>query len=857
MKFKKLISISTLVLMSLTSCNEIKPSSSQTPGSTTPNSSFTPTQPTAPDFSDYDLDVMDDYTYEGQLGEVTITNKKLTITKDGQSKDLIPTSIDEEIQGDGDITRTVISFSKAFNDDDYKAYLSFDEKMVLILEKGDESYSFMPSIKSMNGAFFSPYYEAEVSKYDLIYYISGDYSVDRDVFLVRQSTAAGSTLNSFYTKSYLKDVDGTVELIADYYDYTDNYLYESMMLVNNGSYIDLVNILSNNEVVFRSCPAFMNYNVFDGSKTIDLSYDFDNKTVSFDGDTYQIEGIVDEKEGSEYRITSGSKSYLVKPSAYGITFIDSSDKETFMPYEDYSSYLYGSFSYKDFNFSFNLDEETNTNKLKINNVETSFSFDVYKNFKAIKVEYDGKTYHFVPYKDDMASNYVIKGYVGEKELFLVNKSLYSNYFVNDFTYKSKTEKETLVVDKDLKITYQSKTVDSSILYVPSSDSTYLEFTMDSNTYQFKLFDTGIKAFELIKEDESKIFIPTSSFESLLGEYTTKYQIDLTIAADKLTYKGNEVDYEMKPYFIKDSFAYVIGLYFTIDNEEHLIEVGSNNAMVGGVFKNNVFTPNETFVPYNMFLDLVGTYEFNGAYGTEKIRITSDGKMYADSLNDTNNGLVEKEYDYSLSITTYQEKKAVRVAMKYSNLTEVYFIKDGASLVSFNNRYAVDYIYNYNGVYANGDNSTVIYLTADQLYVNGSLTSYSSYESKDGVTTITTSSSTFKFKEVDGIKKVEYNDETLNSVDFDVTKFVKDYTTTSGTTYSFKAVVDPITKITSYVLSDGTTNYNYIITSYNNKIALKFSILSTTIYLYEDGGEYKIASESSIPLPPPPLPPYKG
>lgn len=143
----------------------------------------------------------------------------------------------------------------------------------------------------------------------------------------------------------------------------------------------------------------------------------------------------------------------------------------------------------------------------------------------------------------MASNYVIKGYVGEKELFLVNKSLYSNYFVNDFTYKSKTEKETLVVDKDLKITYQFKTVDSSILYVPSSDSTYLEFTMDSNTYQFKLFDTGIKAFELIKEDESKIFIPTSSFESLLGEYTTKYQIDLTIAADKLTYKGNEVDYE--------------------------------------------------------------------------------------------------------------------------------------------------------------------------------------------------------------------------------------------------------------------------------------------------------------------------
>lgn len=74
MKFKKLISISTLVLMSLTSCNEIKPSS-QTPGPTTPNSSFTPTEPTAPDFSDYDLDVMDDYTYEGQLGEVTITNK--------------------------------------------------------------------------------------------------------------------------------------------------------------------------------------------------------------------------------------------------------------------------------------------------------------------------------------------------------------------------------------------------------------------------------------------------------------------------------------------------------------------------------------------------------------------------------------------------------------------------------------------------------------------------------------------------------------------------------------------------------------------------------------------------------------
>lgn len=145
MKFKKLISISTLVLMSLTSCNEIKPSSSQTP------------EPTAPDFSDYDLDVMDDYTYEGQLGEVTITNKRLTITKDGQSKDLIPTSIDEEIQGD-DITRTVISFSKDFNDDDYKAYLSFDEKMVLILEKGNESYSFMPSIKSMNGAFFSPYY---------------------------------------------------------------------------------------------------------------------------------------------------------------------------------------------------------------------------------------------------------------------------------------------------------------------------------------------------------------------------------------------------------------------------------------------------------------------------------------------------------------------------------------------------------------------------------------------------------------------------------------------------------------------------------------------------------------------------
>ena len=270
-----------------------------------------------------------------------------------------------------------------------------------------------------------------------------------------------------------------------------------------------------------------------------------------------------------------------------------------------------------------------------------------------------------------------------------------------------------------------------------------------------------------------------------------------------------------------------------------------------------------------FDGLVGRYVFTGTYGDEAFELTSDGKFYADVLNETGDGLVlRQEKDYHVGVSLLANGTSQVTLQFYHDGIWVYLYKNAYSVTCFETRYTDERLHAVNGTYASANNESVVFINRDKLYVDGTeatINSLSGELKADGVITlnVTVSGKTkdleFTLDSSMNVSSVNFDEETLTDTKLDLDVFKGTYTDASDNIIAVNdfiglgGAVDGLTiKVTP--TSGFAIDYtDYTVVSRNGNLALKVAGLGVDYYLIYDGEEVTAESESSLP-PIPPLPP---
>lgn len=497
-------------------------------------------------------------------------------------------------------------------------------------------------------------------------------------------------------------------------------------------------------------------------------------------------------------------------------------------------------------------------ELTINGENQKYTYVIYDNHKGISTKINDKDSYFRGY----SLNVSIKANLGGEVVYFLNENEYITKFNNTFIHVSNGESTMLSIDVNLNVKYLNKETKGYFVYTPTLKNPFVEFEIDNVIYQFEILQENISSYILKQGDNVLPFFTKNVVESTYDQYTSHHQIDIVYDENGLIYKGKKVEYSIEPYYVEYYFTYVYSMKFTLDNKIHILQLGLNGLINEYITIGDEEFFETSYIPYDIYLDLIGTYTYEGKYGPESFTLTDDGHFYADTLNDSGDGLVyDVEYEYNLYIQSDNENSNVPViAFYYPKLnTTVYLFKIGYNLVAFNLNYTIDYIFNFKGAYYSENNEHAIYLVDDILYIDGikaeiNEVSHSEFTTifscvVDGVDTIVT------FLDENGAKTVNVKQGEINYsasiYNLDINVFAGTYTY-NDKTYEFKIVTDPITGISKYAFSDGFINYDYVVCAHNGHIAIKISILFDTYYLYVDGDSVLLDVEQGMIPPPPPL-----
>ena len=302
--------------------------------------------------------------------------------------------------------------------------------------------------------------------------------------------------------------------------------------------------------------------------------------------------------------------------------------------------------------------------------------------------------------------------------------------------------------------------------------------------------------------------------------------------------------------------------FTIDGVTHKLGFNTSYVLSEDMLDaSGQLIDQTTYIPYEYYEDLIGTYYFDGAYGPEKFKLTNDGHFFADTLDKETGELKEVEYAYRLTMirnaTTGLLQAVIGFEAVENTFVLLYKVENG--LLSFSSVYTREDLFNVRGVYATSDNSTVVHMVDNVVYINGDEYSITNVETLTNGVKFDTASGGFSLSILeDGTLTLNdgTSESSLTKIDFDLSSFVGDYSSqsTSGATVKFEAVVDPMTNVTTYKLNKNGMALSYVITSYEGHVALKFTDISGTYYLYNDGTRVVYVEEAGGLLPPPPPPP---
>lgn len=812
--------------------------------SSAPVSSSSSAPKVAPTFADAD--------FGGLLGRyyakgVSLEAKANAFTlSDGTS--LIPTAISSNSYG------KMITFGSDFNTANYRLSLQGESKSLLnfVLEKEvsgayQKVYSFMPSVASLRGLYT---YENEVYSNSRSLFLTDSFNLEKGHFdAVEAFSSAQIPFQYSFTSFLAKIPTGFVPGIklANSIGEIDGTFVSSVDSANG-----LITLQDTGDGFgdMYSNAGLFTFTYFDeasGSET--YLADGEAKTFSInDEGAYPYTTGVDEN-GAFLSATINDKKIRYQASLYGMD--KTVDGTTASMVFDTTKALKGEFVYHSMSYSF--DGTT----LKINGTETPFKYVVKDHRKAISATINGQAAYFLPEKQNTA----VKAYLGDETVYFFDLATFEDAFTNSFRSMVNGTETVLTIADDLTLTYGEKTATGVLTYDPTLGAPYFEFTLEGVSYRYESLDTTSKAFVLTKGGDAKTktyFFEQDILDSLENSFTSKFETEVVLNAAQLTYFGKVYSYTILPDNGMIAFAFKVGtdnkvLEFTL--EGGLVEYNLN-------LSTGEMTSIRSFIKKSIFDQMVGSYYFYGKYGDEKFKLTADGHFYADTINDTKDGLM-KEVEYPYILGMYGTKPVL--AYTYKSVSIYLYYSEGMMTV-FNIPYLVDYLYTYRGVYADLSAGHALELKADgTVYLDGVSATISAV-SKDGDKSdisflVNGKAYTIEFETVSSKKQVTVHEGTASYVladqSIDFADWYGVYTGTldsATTTLTLAKTADPITGIDRNVLSDqNKMTYTFTFTVYQGKLALTANGIGVTYYIYNNGTEKVLTIVSSLPpVPPAPI-----
>lgn len=832
-----------------------KPDNPENPGEENPGETEEPT-PEEPTF-----DVEDIMEFEG-----TYYDKNQTlIVGDNEVKlgtEVNPFSItnikkEKLVSSTGLFTRTV-AYLKNDDGKEYKMYYSPSSFYTLQLEeKTAEGYKlvndFQPVNEQLQGAFNS---YGDGSPYNLNLYFGSEFDNTYGVFKINYGNYnLSKSADTYYYVTYFGTVNGEKTFFFNIYDYYDNYDYGRYGLVSSNGVVGLYSYEDDYlEYVSDTVNLSDSYFFEDGSE-ITLSADTEANTVVYNEVTYTYSSSFDSNGQVITLKSEGHNDVTIRPDVYGATFTEG-DVTKYGAYNEtscFENYVYGN---KDVEFIFTQDLDGNY-LLLVNGEETEFEFLISDKRKSIKFVLNGNTYVVSPEKFTVA----LKITNGDNVDYLVNESSYKSQFISEFINVVDGKKSVLSCDYNLTVTYgENKTADGYLYYVPGMKSPTLKYEVDGVTNELEILDENNNIYSLKSGDTVATYFNKVNFDAGYGTYTHKFEKEIVFEDTTITYYGEKVNYTLVAEYNASSFSYDTKIEFVIGEVKHSLLYTSTLVLSEDICdENGEVVDSTTYILYSYFESLVGTYYFDGAYGPEKFKLTSDGHFYADTLNKETNQLEEVEYNYRLTMNMNYTTGELSPVIGFEALPNYFVLlyKVDNGVLSFNSVYTREDLFNVRGVYASSDCSTVLYMVNNVAYLNGTECTISNIKTlTDGIQFAL--DETMETITITNDGKVTISNKTgesqLEKVDFDITEYVGDYTSqsSSGLDVKFEEVVDPLTNLTTYKLKRGSTNFDYVVTSYNGHIALMFVDIFGKYYLYKNGDEIVYTEEGGMLPPPPPL-----
>lgn len=744
--------------------------------------------------------------------------------------------------------------------DEYRIYFSGDGKYQLAFEKKvndkfETISKFMPSIEEFSGSY-SAY--GDGNEYNMLFNISNSFNSYYGHFdMSYYGLFAGFVPDFYYIDSYKAYLDDELKTLVSICDYADNYEYYCLVASSDEENPGLIDYYYYNEdkyYQFYYDPLVLSVNYFaDDSKIEYPVLDVDNKSLTISDVTYTYEMSYESGRGEVITLTSDSNNVKVYPNAYGIDWEENGKITNYVV--DYIDSIMGSYSYEGIDFSFDYNDNFEL-EVKINSEVKEFEYAVYNNKKAVKVEIEGVNYYFAPFKAQVAL--LVNN--GNDEVFFVNKDVYASLYATTFVNKVNDGYKEVTITEDFLVSYSGKIIQGNLYYNPAIEYPYIGFNYDGETYTFGILEESIGAFYLSYDSITEYYFTIEQVKNIYGSYTKHHELDLDVNKYKMDYFGEVVDYTIEPYYFEYQFTYLTSITFKT-SEKDVVAFYSNEMIALDEYDKEGNVNTYSFIKTKYFDELVGEYYLDGTFGPEKFKLTNDGHFYADTMNATNDGLeYDVEYDYTLQMTIDSSYNPVpSIIFNVNEVSGIQLIKVGHTLVLGGSVYTAKYFFDIHGVYVDENNTNVIEVREDSIFVNGVEKVITNVNYDEYGTYIMANDVTYTFMNYDGVIYVSSDENyytEYSKVEFDFDSLVGSYTYNS-TTYTLSKAKIPMTNIEyGYLLNDGFMNYtSYGFTMRNGYVAMVFTVGLNTIYIYNNGVEnvIDVVEPGLPPLPPPPPP----
>lgn len=414
-------------------------------------------------------------TYNGKMGKLTL-NEKLVQVEGKQNLSLIPSSLTTiDLSKDDTKKRETlaVNFDSSFNDgNSYRAYIDLYGDGFLHLEQINNGVytnlgTFQPDVSSYAGSY-SAY--GDSSSWNIYSVLDGNFDYERGVNLAarvsgydgvwsyEQGWSYTSRIREDNSSVFGSKIVTTLELVdSDGYGYGEEKI--NVVTDDDGNKtIRLVESEYNGVSNYLDPGALSGYSVFDGTKSVALSLDPDNKTLTFGDFSGTYSTKVDE-HGMRVDVASNDSALSFRIGDHYIK-VTNGDSTNVYPLDTVTN-LVGEYSKNGDVINIVLDEESNLN-VTLNGNAVNPTYVIYNNRKALSFVANDKNYIVAPDNDDNHSSILVS--VDGKVSYFINESLYSSLYIDDFFAHDDENYFSLSVDENLSFVLGNKTGQFALSY---------------------------------------------------------------------------------------------------------------------------------------------------------------------------------------------------------------------------------------------------------------------------------------------------------------------------------------------------------------------------------------------------------